>query len=61
LSEQDSWRVEDVDGRVVRAIRRPEDAEISVGDKVVIEPMFQSTAGSRLNLVPNWIIVEKLR
>jgi hypothetical protein len=59
-SEDDAWRIEDVDGRPVRALRRREDGDLKIGDNVESEPRFQSSRGTRLNLIPDWLIVRRL-
>ena len=59
-NDSDAWRVETASGVIVRATKDPPVQRIEVGNRVEIEPRFQSTTGSRLNLVPNWIIVRKL-
>jgi hypothetical protein len=55
-----AWRLEDSDGRLVRVSKQTPVLGIRVGDRVEIEPTFQSTAGSRLNLAPDWTIGRKL-
>ena len=55
-----AWQVEDDDGRVARAMHDTQVPGVRVGDRVEIRPRFQSTAGTRLALVPDWIIVRRL-
>jgi hypothetical protein len=58
--EDDWWRIEDDEGRVKFAKRQASrESDVKVGDRVEIEPIFQSTATSRLtNRL--WAIVRKL-
>ena len=55
--EHGSWRVDDDEGRTAYVAA---DSKVRIGDRVEIEPAFQSTAVDRLNLGPSWVIVRKV-
>jgi hypothetical protein len=57
--ESEGWRIEDDQGRTRFAQTAPSSLDIDVGDRVEIEPMFQSSAGTRLTNTL-WTIVRKL-
>ena len=58
--EGDGWLIEDDEGRTRFAQRQASPGlDVKVGDRVEIEPMFQSTAGSRL-ANRYWAIVRKM-
>ena len=52
----------DPDGQTYCVLANPWVADVQVGDRVEIEPMFPSTAAGRWNArsVPEWALVRKL-
>jgi hypothetical protein len=59
--DETHWRIEDAEGRVSFAApeAQPNILDLKVGDRVEIEPMFQSDGGSRLSN-RFWTVVRRL-